>query len=146
MKILIVDDDSPSREVLHKIISTCGDLQLSAVADAKSAWALLDDPSRYFDVVFLDLSMPEVDGLELFGQIKRNPLLNSVEVVICTGSTDRATAGKAVQLGARHYLAKPCSREVVLAKLNQIRPPEPAAGIQLSSSKHDPRRRVAAAS
>lgn len=126
MKILIVDDEPVSREVLQKIVSGPEGHQVTAVEDAKTAWALLDDPARYFDVAFVDLSMPEVDGYQLLHRIRQNPLLASMEVVICTGSKDRASLAKAIQLGARHYLVKPVTKEIVLAKLLQIKPP-PAA-------------------
>ncbi|MCX6956633.1 MAG: response regulator [Verrucomicrobia bacterium] len=121
-----MDDEPVSREVLQKIVSAPGTHQVTAVEDAKSAWALLDDPSRYFDVAFIDLAMPEVDGYQLLHRIRQNPLLASTEVVICTGSKDRASLAKAIQLGARHYLVKPVTKEVVLAKLSQIRPSEAA--------------------
>lgn len=125
MKILIVDDDPVSREILQKIVSNHGPHQISSVADATAAWALLDDPSRYFDIAFIDLVMPEVDGFQLLQRIRQEPLLNTLHVVICTGSKDRASLQKAVQLGARHYLVKPCTEPVVFAKLNQIHPPDP---------------------
>jgi two-component system chemotaxis response regulator CheY len=124
MKILIVDDEPVSREVLGKILGELKEHQVTAVENAAAAWALLDDPARYFDVVFLDLLMPEVDGYQLLFRMRQNPLLASVTVIICTGSSDRGSLTKAVQLGARHFLVKPCTPEVVQAKLNQIRPPD----------------------
>ena len=123
MKILIVDDDAVSREVLRKIVSVSGEHQVTAAEDGATAWTLLDDPSRYFDVVFLDLSMPQPDGFEVLQRIRQTPVLSSLEVVVCTGANDRATIAKAIQHGARHYIVKPCTEAVITAKLNQIRPP-----------------------
>jgi CheY-like chemotaxis protein len=127
MKILIVDDDPVSREVLRKIIVARTTHQVTVAENGTIGWALLDDPSRYFDVAFLDLTMPAPDGFELLQRIRRSPLLSSVEVVLCTGSNDRATIARAIQLGARHYIVKPCNEAVVLAKLLQIHPAESAA-------------------
>lgn len=125
MKILIVDDEPVSREVLRKIVAGLDSHQVVAVADANSAWALLDDASRYFDVAFIDLNMPEVDGFELIRRIQQAPLLASMNVVICSSNSDRANLTKAIELGVRHFLVKPCSAESVQAKLNQIRLPDP---------------------
>jgi CheY-like chemotaxis protein len=122
MKILIADDDPVSRAVLAKIIATQEEHQTTMAEDGHAAWALLDDPARSFDVAFIDLSMPKVDGFELLRRIRNSPLLKSIEVVLCTGSNDRATVVKAVGLGARHYLVKPCAAEAVLAKLRQFQP------------------------
>ena len=126
MKILIVDDDPVSREVLRKIIASRPAHQITVAEDGTAAWALLDDPSRYFDVVFLDLTMPSPDGFEVLKRIRTSRLHDSVEVVICTGSNDRATIAKAIQLGARHYIVKPSTEAVVMGKLQQIRPDEAA--------------------
>jgi response regulator of citrate/malate metabolism len=44
-----------------------------------------------------------------------------VQIVLCTASKDRETVTKAVQLGVRHYIVKPCSAPVVMAKMQQIK-------------------------
>ena len=127
MKILIVDDDPVSRTILRKIVASQPKHQVTDAENGATGWALLDDPNRYFDLVFLDLTMEAPDGFELARRLRSSPLLASVEIVFCTGSNDRATITKAIQLGVRHYIVKPCSEAVVLAKLQQIRPAPPVA-------------------
>lgn len=134
MKILIVDDDALSRDILTKFVALAGDHQITVVTGGEEAWTLLDDPSRYFDVVFLDLVMPKPDGFEVLQRIRNQPTLASVEVILCTGSNDRATIAKAIKLGARHYIVKPCTDAVIAAKLNQIRPHDAAAKAHLTRS------------
>lgn len=124
MKILIVDDDPVSREVLLKIVSSIGEHQVTAAEDGECAWALLDDPGRYFDVVFLDLSMPFPDGFELVQRIRQSSIHANTSIVLCTGANDRATITKAIQHGVRHYVVKPCTEVVIRAKLEQIQPAE----------------------
>jgi len=121
MKILIVDDDPVSRAVLGRIIEAAPEHQVTEAVDGEAAWTLLDDPARSFDVVFLDLGLPEADGFEVFKRIRGSPLLRSTAVVLCTAANDRATVVKAVGLGAKHYIVKPCTPEVVNTKLQQIR-------------------------
>ncbi len=120
MKILITDDDPISRAVLTGIFAQHPEHQVTLANDGKEAWALLDDPGRYFDVVFLDINMPVLDGLTLMKRIFAAPLLRSVEVVLGSDSKDRATITRAIQAGAKHYLVKPFTEEVILAKLKQL--------------------------
>lgn len=125
MNVLIVEDEPVSREVLRKILSAREDCQISIAQNGDEAWALLDDPNRYFDVVFLDISMPEPDGMEVLRRIRQSPLLKSVYVVMCTASSDRATVAKAIQTGAQNYLVKPCNEAAVFAKLKQAQQANP---------------------
>ena len=120
MNILIVDDDAVSRTVLAKILNGIPGVQVTAAEDGTIAWNMLFDPARAFDVVFLDLSMPAPDGFELLRRIREVPSLKSLEVIMCTGSNDRATVVKCAQLGARHYIVKPCTEAIVTAKLKQL--------------------------
>lgn len=120
MKILIVDDDPVSRDVLAAIIAKLPDHQVTVADGGETAWALLDDPSRWFDVLFLDQQMPGLDGLGLLQRIAGSPLLHSLEVVMCTAANDRTTITKAIQLGARHYIVKPPTEGLIAAKLEKI--------------------------
>ena len=120
MKLLIVDDEPVARQVLRQILSAQPEHQLTLAEGGAEAWALLDDPSRYFDIVFLDVSMPDPDGLEIVRRLRESPLHKSVQIVLCTASKDRETVTRAVQLGVRHYIVKPCSTPVVMAKMQQI--------------------------
>lgn len=122
MRILIADDDPTSLKLLTKILSTVPEHTVTAVADGAAAWLMLDDPGRSFDVVFLDINMPHLDGFELLSRIRQSPILKSLEVVLVTAAADRASVIKAAQLGARHYLVKPCSVAAVTAKLKLFQP------------------------
>lgn len=123
MRILIADDDPVSRTVLAKILEAHAEHTTTLAEDGAAAWALLDDPCRSFDVLFLDLSMPKMDGFQLLKRIRDNRLLlKSLEVVLCTSSNDRESVIKAGKLGARHYIVKPCTEAVVLAKLRLFQP------------------------
>lgn len=125
MKILIVEDDPVASALLEKILQNDGH-QTTAACDGETAWELLDDPGRSFDVIFLDLALPKLDGIGLWERIRLSPFLRSIEVILCTAASDRATVLKVAQLGAKHYLVKPCTPEKVRAKLQlipQLQPP-----------------------
>ena len=119
MKILIVDDDPVSRRILREILMGEPGHQTTDAADGDEAWTLLDNPSLYFDVVFLDVAMPH-NGISLLARIRESQMLHSLRVVMCTGTTDRETVTKIVQLGTRHFIVKPATAPLVQAKLKQI--------------------------
>lgn len=120
MKILLVDDDPVSLRVLREILIADGGHQITEAVDGSEAWQLLDNPSRYFDLVFLDVSMPHVDGFALLGRIRESQILRSLRVVMCTSTTDRVSLGKLIQMGARHFIVKPASAPLVQAKVKQL--------------------------
>lgn len=124
MRILIAEDDPVSRIVLAKILATEPAYRVTLAEDGAAAWALLDDPGRSFDVAFVDIDMPKMDGFELLRRIHEAPLLKTLHVVMCTAANDRPTVVKAAQFGARHYLVKPCTQASVLSKLRQLSSPE----------------------
>jgi CheY-like chemotaxis protein len=121
MKLLIVDDEPVARMVLRQILSAQPEHQLTLAEGGAEAWALLEDPSRYFDIVFLDVSMPDPGGLEIVRRLRESALHKSVQIVLCTAAQDRETVTKAVQLGVRHYIVKPCSAPIVMSKMQQIK-------------------------
>ncbi len=127
MHILIADDDPTSREILAGICKKNPAHQVTQVESGQEAWALLDDPKRWFDVVFLDVSMPNWGGLDVLKRLRESMIHGSLDVVMCTASNDRNTITEAISLGAKHYLVKPCKPELVQAKLKQIEDARAAA-------------------
>ena len=120
MKILIVEDDAVSRTVLTTILAKMPEHQVAAAENAELAWEWLNDSGRTFDVVFLDIGLPKMSGLELLERLKESFFHRSLQIIMCTAANDRATITKAVQIGAKHYLVKPLGEAAVVAKLHQI--------------------------
>ena len=119
MKILIADDDPVSRRVLKQILSADPAYEVVEAEEGNAAWTKLNTPAHGFDAVFLDISMPGLDGIQLFQQMRSIPSLATLPVILCTSSNDRATVIKAASVGARHYIVKPPSAPVVFMKLQQ---------------------------
>jgi DNA-binding NtrC family response regulator len=116
VKILIVDDEEVVR--LSHLRSLQGThCHAEAAHDGKEAIRVMEiDP---FDVILLDLRMPDLDGMDVLKTIKdRWP---DSEVVVITGYPTIESAKEAVRLGAQNYLAKPvCPDDVVKAANDAI--------------------------
>ena len=120
MNILIVEDEATSREILLAILASKGSHTFSTAADGDEAMALLTKPDHGFDLVFLDLELPKISGLDLLERVKASPGYKPVRVIIATTTTDSATVIRAARLGVRHYMIKPADRIHVLEQVDLI--------------------------
>jgi two-component system nitrogen regulation response regulator GlnG len=108
-RILVADDEDSLRWVLEKGLRQAG-YEVSAVKDGTSAVRAFE--AEPFDVVFLDIRMPGVDGLTALGRLREIRADACVVVMTAHGTMD--TAIQAMQRGAYDYLAKPFDLDEVL--------------------------------
>ncbi len=116
-KILIVEDETPLRELLKSELTRSG-YSVQVAADG------LEGLNRYaeecFNVVLLDVKMPEMDGVEVLERMSDHS--NIPEIIMFTGHGDIETAVKCIKLGAYDYLTKPVKLdelEMVIGKANE---------------------------
>jgi DNA-binding NtrC family response regulator len=109
--ILIVDDEEVVR-LSHRRSLASMNCNTQVAEDGASALQFMEEQA--FDVILLDLRMPDLDGMEVLRTVKiRWP---DSEVVVITGYPSIESAKEAVRLGAHNYLAKPlCPDDVVKA-------------------------------
>jgi putative two-component system response regulator len=100
-KILIADDDAMVRTTISKILEMFGH-KVDATSDGVGVLAAIDDS---YDVVILDINMPEMDGFETMARL--NDLNYDVPVLFLTGAGSMDYAVKAINLGAYDFLTKP---------------------------------------
>jgi DNA-binding response OmpR family regulator len=114
-RVLIVEDDLKLRTMLVKYLRGSGYTVDEAEDGAKGLASMQANPP---DAVILDVQMPEVDGPTFLKNLRNNPRLAPVPVVVYSGSpTDQATA---TELGARAYLVKPVDLDVLRAVLDRL--------------------------
>ena len=102
VKILIVDDDTIARTGIKN--SLCGEnIYIAEASDGMEALKMAGEV--YFDLIFSDISMPKMSGIELLAALR--DLGCRSKVVLCTGYGDKETAIQALRLGAFDYLEKP---------------------------------------
>ena len=104
--VLIVDDEAEIRESLESILAEEGYL-VTSTGTAAEALALLADAA--YDVVLLDIWLPDRDGLETLGEIRQMDSASVPEVVIISGHGTIESAVRATKLGAYDFLEKPLS-------------------------------------
>ncbi|MDE1176505.1 MAG: sigma-54 dependent transcriptional regulator [Edaphobacter sp.] len=109
--VLVVDDEAEIRETLESILRDEG-YQVTTSATATEALELIHDVN--YDVVLLDIWLPDRDGLETLGEIRRIEQHNAPEVVIISGHGTIESAVRATKLGAYDFLEKPLSLERTL--------------------------------
>jgi len=109
-KILIVDDEKDIRNLMQEIFDEEGYVTNTAAngTQAKEAWR-----TQAPDVIFLDVWMPDIDGITLLKEMRTDPTLEQTSIVMMSGHGTIETAIEATKLGAYDFLEKPLS----LAKL-----------------------------
>jgi CheY-like chemotaxis protein len=115
MTILLVDDDEDDRklfiEATREVDST---ITCLTATDGKEALDLLRDGRREVpDYIFLDLRMPGLSGEECLIEIKKEPRMAAVPVIVYTTSRDVRESVRLKQLGAIHFMSKPVSPDDV---------------------------------
>ena len=111
-RVLVVDDDRLIREMVCDALREDG-CELRSASSGVEALRVLDESSP-FDVVITDLSMREMDGLQLLETVKRR--FPKLDLIILTGYASLESALQAMRLGAADYLRKPVQPlEVVYA-------------------------------
>jgi DNA-binding response OmpR family regulator len=113
--LLVVDDDANNRDVLSRRLERQGH-QIVAAANGKDALALL--AGQGFDLVLLDLMMPEMDGFEVLRQIKADPALSETPVVMISALSEIESVARCIEMGAEDYLPKPFNPTLLRARVD----------------------------
>ncbi|OGF49630.1 MAG: hypothetical protein A2044_04555 [Candidatus Firestonebacteria bacterium GWA2_43_8] len=109
-KILVIDDEAGIRHVLSEILKKQGHTLFEA-EDGKKGIEILDREN--LDLVFLDIHLPDMDGIQVLEQIKKKK--SKMPVVMCSGFGEADFANQAMKLGAFDYVGKPFKIEQVIA-------------------------------
>jgi len=114
--ILVVDDERLVRWFLIQKLAARG-YRTEEAEDVASAVAWLDGSTREFDLVLLDMKLPDGDGIDLLARIQE--LHPSLPVILMTAFGSPEKRQKAVQLGARQFVEKPFDHEVMMTIVEQ---------------------------
>lgn len=115
MRILVVDDEKNIRQTLNAILSDEGHRVTAAETGEEGLRRLSEIP---FDLVFLDVKLPKISGIEVLKQIKNE--WPATEVLMISGDSDINTAVTAVKMGAHDFMEKPLSLPKILIAVQNI--------------------------
>ena len=116
MQILLIDDERAIRRALREILEF-ENCQVHEAESGVQALQLLEQSS--FDLIFSDIKMPHMDGIELLEQIKKKNL--ETPVVMISGHGNVETAVGAIKLGAFDFIEKPLDLNRILVLLRQVK-------------------------
>ena len=110
MKILIVEDNSDAREIMNLLITKMGHQVIAAKnSDEAVAFAAAEGP----DIIFMDMQLPDVDGVETTAMLKQNSKTSQIPVVALTAWMSELWQEKALEAGIVRYLIKPVSSQTL---------------------------------
>ncbi|MBM2818261.1 MAG: two component transcriptional regulator, winged helix family [Parcubacteria group bacterium] len=102
-KILIIEDDN---FLLSLIVEKFIKLGFDAEAASDGEEGLNKILNNKYDLVLLDMILPKMDGFKVLEEVKRNPSLNDLPIVVASNLYDKNDIDKAVSLGAADYIIK----------------------------------------
>ena len=137
-RVLIVDDDAINRELLARRLQKMG----YKTRQAETGHHALDElKQRPFDLVLLDIMMPELDGYATLEHIKTDPSLRHLPVIMLTALAGVESTARCIEAGAEDYIPKPFNSVILRARITatlekkRLRDQEQAALLQLRSER-----------
>jgi len=112
--VLVVDD---SRTMRLSMVGALKDLGFYNIKEAKNGRQALElARSESFDLMLLDMEMPEMNGMEVLLALKNEPKLSGLPVIVISAADQVETAVKCIEAGAEDYLPKPFNPTLLLAR------------------------------
>ena len=116
-KVLIVDDEPLNVDYIEQRLEDL-DYQIITAADGQDA--LNKIKSEHPDLVLLDLMMPILDGFAVLSEVKADPGLRDIPVIIISADHDSKSIVRGIKQGADDYLTKPVNHELLVKKVKEF--------------------------
>lgn len=127
MRVLIVEDDAVSRELLHRIMERYGDCVTAGDGrEGVAAFSRAYGEDCPFDLVLMDIMMPDMDGHACLAEIRRFEAefgirpAEEVKVIMVTALDDVHSVVNSFKEGATVYVTKPVSRDALLSEVRKL--------------------------
>ncbi len=113
--VLVVDDSRMMRLALIRALNTLGFRNITEAANGRQALDLA--LANTFDLMLLDMEMPEMTGMEVLNAMKDKPELSGLPVIVVSGAEQVESAVQCIELGAEDFLPKPFSPTLLRARV-----------------------------
>ena len=110
-RILIVDDEEVIRKFLRIHLTKLG-YEVTEAEDGQKAIEKIGGGK--FDLIICDVMMPNKNGWEVIKEVKSNPELNEIPIILLTAKNDDVDMFKGYELGANYYMTKPFTKDQLL--------------------------------
>jgi len=118
-QVLIVDDNEINRDMLVRRLRR-KDFNLSMAVNGREALSMIQE--KPYDLVLLDIMMPEVDGYAVLKHLKNDAKLQHIPVIMISAIEEMDSVMKCMEIGADDYLTKPFDPELLKAAVNRCLP------------------------
>lgn len=115
--VLVVDDEPVNRKLIEQLLVQQG-FTVSSAQNGAEAFELVKK-NRY-ELIVLDIVMPETDGYQVLRGLKTNPATKSTPVIVCSGLKDKQTVANCIKLGACDYIVKPFDPEKFKSHIEKV--------------------------
>jgi two-component system chemotaxis response regulator CheY len=119
VEILVVDDSKVMREMIVACLRSEANLRFTHAASGLEAIERLS--LGHFDLVFLDLNMPDIGGFEVLEFVRSQDTLRDIPIIVVTTRGDEGSRGRALEAGATRFMTKPFEPAQILAELRSLR-------------------------
>jgi adenylate cyclase len=113
--LLIVDDNEGNRDLLARRLGRAGYSSILVAEGGRQALELVRQHDC--DVILLDVMMPDIDGIGVLREVKQDPRLRDIPVVMVSAVDDVASVATCIELGAEDYLPKPFEQTILEARI-----------------------------
>jgi CheY-like chemotaxis protein len=121
-KVLIVEDEERIRKVISIIIRN-DELEIEEATDGQEALNKLEQnrtAEKKFDLIILDLMLPEVDGIKVLEKIRTDPVTEELPVIIVSAKSKDGDILDGLKKGANYYITKPFEPQELINSLGLI--------------------------
>ncbi len=126
--ILLVDDEPQTRDLLRLMLKRDG----YEVFEAEDGYQALEKVKALVpDMVLLDVMMPDIDGLTVCREIRKDKILTAVPVLMLSARTHMEAVEKGILAGATRYLTKPIGRKELLRHIREVFDGVPSPEVQM---------------
>ena len=118
-RILVVEDSPPNQRLVERILTTAN-LEIETANSGVEALNILENETKpAFDLILMDLMMPDMDGIECSRRIRslRDSSINEIPIVAMTARAMDGDREECLDAGMNEYLTKPLKRQLLLAKI-----------------------------
>ncbi|HVV83443.1 MAG TPA: diguanylate cyclase [Kofleriaceae bacterium] len=125
LDILLIEDDLDAAEHMRALLGATWRARVTLATRGEEAQEIIDgtglaEGGPRFDLVVLDLGLPDIDGIELCRRVRRQPALRRVPILVVTAYNDEEHIEAAFEAGATDYLSKPVRARELVARIRSM--------------------------